>query len=70
MGIDLEKINAMVESLIAISNDLKEIKENIEIQEADGCEGCAFMSVEEWEMPCCKCKRSCKDYWRRGVKNE
>ena len=32
--------------------------------EHDGCEGCAFMDVEEWEMPCCKCKHGCKDYWR------
>ena len=29
-----------------------------------GCIGCAFENVEEWEMPCAKCKRSCKDYWR------
>lgn len=40
------------------------IKE-LERQEADGCTGCAFGSVEEWEMPCAKCKRGCKDYWRR-----
>ena len=31
---------------------------------ADGCQGCAFYKVEEWEMPCKKCKRSKKDYWR------
>ena len=34
------------------------------IEEADGCQGCAFTDVEEWEMPCAKCKRACKDYWR------
>ena len=33
-------------------------------QEADGCQGCAFVATEEWEMPCVKCKRNCKDYWR------
>ena len=33
-------------------------------QEADGCQGCAFVDTEEWEMPCVKCKRNCKDYWR------
>lgn len=32
----------------------------------DGCVGCAFESVEEWEMPCAKCKRNSKDYWRRA----
>ena len=32
---------------------------------ADGCSGCAFYDKEEWEMPCRKCKRNCKDYWRR-----
>ena len=31
---------------------------------ADGCEGCAFMTTEECEMPCAKCKRNMKDYWR------
>ena len=30
-----------------------------------GCNGCAFEDVEEWEMPCSKCKRGCKDYWRK-----
>lgn len=33
-------------------------------QDADGCSGCAFETVEEWEMPCRKCQRGCKDYWR------
>lgn len=31
---------------------------------ADGCAGCAFEEVNEWEMPCAQCKRNCKDYWR------
>lgn len=30
-----------------------------------GCTGCAFEDVNEWEMPCAKCKRGCKDYWRK-----
>ena len=34
-------------------------------EEADGCQGCVFNEVEEWEMPCRKCKRACKDYWRK-----
>lgn len=33
-------------------------------QNADGCQGCAFEHVEEWELPCSKCKRNMKDYWR------
>lgn len=32
--------------------------------EACGCTGCAFEDVNEWEMPCAKCSRGCKDYWR------
>lgn len=39
----------------------------IEQVKADGCTGCAFGSVEEWEMPCAKCKRGCKDYWRAMI---
>lgn len=43
----------------------------IEQTRADSCMGCAFMSAEEWEMPCLKCKRNCKDYWRRkGEKHD
>lgn len=33
-------------------------------EDADGCFGCAFEDVNEWEMPCTKCARGCKDYWR------
>lgn len=32
--------------------------------DADGCEGCAFVDTEEWGMPCKRCKRNHKDYWR------
>ncbi len=39
--------------------DARLMKEN-----ADGCAGCAFECVEGWEMPCSKCKRNAKDYWR------
>ena len=41
------------------------VKEN-----ADGCKGCAFESVNEWELPCAKCKRNSKDYWRAKMDNE
>ena len=36
-------------------------------EDADGCIGCAFEGVEEWELPCAKCKRNSKDYWRAKV---
>ena len=35
-----------------------------EQEKADGCWECAFADVEEWQMPCSRCKRNCKDYWR------
>ena len=44
------------------------IKALVEQEKADACHECAFLEKEEWEMPCCKCKRNCKDYWR--PKNE
>lgn len=56
----------MVESLREIADDL----EKIEINEQNGCEGCAYITTQEWEMPCAKCKRNCKDYWRKGAENE
>ena len=40
------------------------VVEKLKTAEHDGCEGCFFADVEEWEMPCCKCKHGCKDYWR------
>ena len=41
------------------ATEKQRMKEN-----ADGCKGCAFETVNEWEMPCAKCKRNSKDYWR------
>lgn len=45
-------------------NTAKEALEKQIVNEADGCTGCTFASCEEWEMPCRKCKRNSKDYWR------
>ena len=39
--------------------DAMMMKEN-----ADGCCGCTFEDVNSWEMPCARCKRNSKDYWR------
>lgn len=44
---------------------IKELKNVLAAYLADGCSGCAFEHVKEWEMPCMKCKRNCKDYWRK-----
>lgn len=41
-----------------------------ETNDCEGCEGCTFIDTEEWEMPCLKCKRNCKDYWRAKQKGE
>ena len=64
------KITDMITSLEAIAKDLVEVKKVIDINEADGCEGCVFLTNEEWEMPCCKCRRNCKDYWRKEKLDE
>ena len=29
-----------------------------------GCEGCAYIDIEDWAMPCSKCRRNAKDYYR------
>ena len=49
---------------------LKVIKAVIEQAMADGCSMCAYYDKEEWELPCSKCKRNCKDYWRRAENAE
>ena len=53
-NIPLENMELIVQAL----------EKQIKKEKADGCAGCAFEDVEEWEMPCRKCKRNCKDYWR------
>jgi len=47
---------------------IKYVYDELKIKDsADGCVGCAFNDTEEWEMPCAKCKRNMKDYWRAKV---
>ena len=46
-------------------DDLMLVLQNIlDRLESDGCVDCAFDDVNGWEMPCAKCRRNCKDYWR------
>ena len=40
----------------------------LEQEKAEACNDCAFADTEEWEEPCLRCKRNCKDYWRAGEK--
>ena len=47
---------------------IEAIQAVIDKEKADGCSNCAYEDVEEWKMPCVKCKRNCKDYYR--VKGE
>lgn len=44
---------------------INELKKVLDAYLADGCSACAFESVDEWELPCRKCKRNSKDYWRK-----
>ena len=65
------RIDDMITSLEEIAKDLKEVRGIIETSKANGCYECAFESCEEWELPCSKCKRNMKDYWRaKEQKNE
>lgn len=54
----------MMELELPIEEIANRVVEKLKTAEHDGCEGCVFADVEEWEMPCCKCKHGCKDYWR------
>lgn len=53
-----------------MSQLLQQLKKIIESLEPDGCEGCAFADKKAWEEPCRRCKRNCKDYWRRRGEQE
>lgn len=46
---------------------LRIVRRIIDRENADGCTGCAYIATEEWELPCSKCKRAAKDYWRPKV---
>ena len=32
------------------------------------CTGCAYYNNAEWEEPCRRCARNCKDYWKADEK--
>ena len=49
---------------------INKLRDVLDAYLADGCVGCAFASVEEWEMPCAKCRRNAKDYWRKEAESE
>ena len=49
---------------------IKELRKVLGTYLADGCVGCAFLGTEEWEMPCAKCRRNAKDYWRKEAEGE
>lgn len=71
-GVELANIAAMqmkLKEYEAIGTP-EECRAAVEKEAADGCSDCAFETVEEWEMPCAKCKRNCKDYWRRRASDE
>ena len=74
---DLVERAAVIEIIANSGNDLEYYAENNELQDeirrlpsatrqTDSCENCVFIKTEEWEMPCAKCRRMCRDYWRRG----
>lgn len=47
---------------------IKVLQNVLDAHLADGCKGCVFEDVEEWELPCGKCRRNSKDYWRAEAK--
>ena len=49
---------------------INKLRDVLDAYLADGCVGCAFASVKEWEMPCAKCRRNTKDYWRKEAEGE
>lgn len=54
----------MTDIQIAAIKKIKDALEAMENGEGNGSNGCAFADKEEWEMPCEKCKRNQRDYWR------
>lgn len=46
---------------------IEELQKVLDSYLADGCSGCAYESTVDWELPCRKCKRNSRDYWRRAA---
>ena len=38
--------------------------EVLQAAEADGCDGCKYVTKDEYEMPCLVCKHNHMDKWR------
>lgn len=38
--------------------------EALDREAADGCDGCKYVTKDEYEMPCLVCKRNHMDKWR------
>lgn len=38
--------------------------EALQAADADGCDGCKYVTKDEYEMPCLVCKRNHMDKWR------
>lgn len=36
----------------------------LQAENADGCDGCKYVTKDEYEMPCLVCKRNHMDKWR------
>lgn len=46
---------------------IKALRTAIEVlhdADADGCDGCKYVTKDEYEMPCLVCKRNHMDKWR------
>lgn len=61
--IPLDELETFMDA-IELTDAIEKAIKAIELEKADGCQGCAFEDREEWELPCDRCKRAKKDYWR------
>ena len=43
---------------------IKELRKVLDAYLADRCEDCEFYDVDSWKMPCKRCRRNNRDYWR------
>lgn len=43
---------------------IEELRKILEVYLVDGCSGCIYEEMAEWNMPCQKCRRNTKDYYK------
>lgn len=65
---EIAELNRTIEEVTQITTDWRivAVKNWVDSEEEKACSGCIHYNKEEWELPCVRCSRGNKDYWKAG----